>query len=85
MDKKSKIITKEEELVCVDLNHEGVGVVKSDGIPYFVANLLPTEKAKVQITRKENAKFGSGEVVKLITESKDRIKPLCPNFGLCMK
>ena len=41
MDKKSKVITKEEELVCVDLNHEGVGVVKSDGIPYFVSNLLP--------------------------------------------
>lgn len=83
MDKKSKVITKEEELVCVDLNHEGVGVVKSEGIPYFVANLLPTEKAKVLITRKENAKFGSGEVVKLLSESKDRVKPLCPNFGLC--
>ena len=83
MDKKSKVIIKEEELICVDLNHEGLGVVKSEGIPYFVEGLLPGEKAKVRITRKENAKFGSGEIIKLINESKDRVKPICPNFGLC--
>ena len=83
MDKKSKVIIKEEELICVDLNHEGLGVVKSEGIPYFVEGLLPGEKAKVRITRKENAKFGSGEIIKLINESKDRVKPICPNFDLC--
>ena len=43
MDNKSKVIIKEEELICVDLNHEGLGVVKSEGIPYFVEGLLPGE------------------------------------------
>lgn len=79
----AKEIIKEEILECVDLNHEGLGVVKSEGIPYFVENLLPGEKAKVRTTRKENAKFGSGEVIKLISESKSRIKPICPNFDKC--
>ena len=83
MDKKTKEIIKEEVLECVDLNHEGLGVVKEESIPYFVENLLPNEKAKVRISRKENAKFGSGEVLDLITISPNRVKPICPHFDKC--
>ena len=81
--KKSELVILEETLECVDLNHDALGVVKLDGIPYFVNNLLPGEIAKVRLTRKENAKFGSGEVIDLIKVSPNRIVPVCPNFGKC--
>ena len=83
MMRKPQLIIKEEVLECVDLNHEGLGVVKSDGIPYFVNDLLPKEKAKLNLSRKENAKFGSGEVLVRYNDAKDRIKPICPYFDKC--
>lgn len=81
--KKSELIIKEEVLECVDLNHEGLGVVKSEGIPFFVSNILPGEIAKVKLLRKENAKFGSGEVLEIKKVSPNRINPICPNFNKC--
>ena len=53
--KGTKFVTK-----CVDLNHEGQGVCKIDGIkeneevtnfPIFVNNMIPDEKGQLEITK----------------------------------
>lgn len=67
---------------CIDLSHEGLGVVKYDGKPYFVFNLLPQEKGKVEII-KENKDYGFGYLLKRDNKSPNRIIPECTLFGQC--
>lgn len=69
-------------LECTDMNHEGLGVVKKDGFPIFVPNLIKGEQAKIKVT-KINKSYGLGEVVEIINESKSRVKPICKHFLKC--
>ncbi|WP_106494660.1 23S rRNA (uracil(1939)-C(5))-methyltransferase RlmD [Lentibacillus sp. Marseille-P4043] len=70
--KKNEIITLKFE----DLTHEGNGVGKINGYPLFVPNALPDEEAKVKVV-KVNKNFGFGKVLELISESPERVDPLC--------
>lgn len=67
---------------CMDLSHEGLGVVRKDEKPYFVFNLLPGEKGKIEVI-KENKNYGYGKVVQRNNSSQYRINPLCVSFGKC--
>ena len=69
-------------LQCIDMNHEGLGVVKKDGFPIFVPNLIVGEQAKIKVT-KVNKSFALGEVVQIIEESKLRVRPRCKHFFKC--
>ncbi len=68
--------------ICVDLNHDGLGVVKVDNFPIFVNDLLPEEEAKIKII-KNNKTYAIGKNIGLIKESKNRAIPSCKYFGLC--
>jgi len=70
------------EGVCIDYTHDGKGVVKSEGFPIFVDNLLIGETARILITKKEK-KFYLGRVLELLTVSKNRVKPICENYKIC--
>ena len=59
---------------CIDYTNEGLGIVKIDGFPVFVKNLLIGEEAEIQIM-KVTAHLGYGRVVKRISTSKDRTEP----------
>ena len=66
---------KENDIIketCVDLNHDGLGVIKVDGFPVFVNDLLPEEEAKVKII-KLNKSYGLGKNIGLVKESKKRV------------
>ena len=67
---------------CVDLNHEGLGVCKIDGFPIFVNDLLVNEVATIKITKLNN-NYGNGVIVKRISDSSLRTRPICKNFGVC--
>ena len=86
--KGTKLVTK-----CVDLNHEGQGVCKIEGIkdseevtnfPIFVNNMIPDEKGQIEITKLSKT-YGYANVVKVFndTRSKNRTRPLCPNYEKC--
>lgn len=86
--KGTKLVTK-----CVDLNHEGQGVCKIDGIkdseevtnfPIFVNNMIPDEKGQLEITKLSKT-YGYANVVKIFndTRSKNRTRPLCSNYEKC--
>ena len=66
---------------CIDLSHEGLGVVK-DEKSYFVSDLLIGEEAKIEITN-ENKNYGFGKVINRFTTSPNRINPKCKFFGVC--
>ena len=67
---------------CMDLSHEGLGVVRKDEKPYFVFDLLPGEKGKIEVI-KENKNYGYGKIVQRNNSSQYRINPLCVSFGKC--
>lgn len=67
---------------CVDLNHDGLGVVKVDNFPVFVNDLLPGEEAKVKIL-KMNKSYAIGKNIGLVKESRNRVTPICKYFGVC--
>lgn len=74
----NEVITAE----CTDINHEGFGVCKVNGYPIFVFNLLIGEIAKIRIVKLQKT-FGYGEVREVLKESPERVKPMCPMFGIC--
>jgi 23S rRNA (uracil1939-C5)-methyltransferase len=67
---------------CVDYAHDGRGVVKHEGIPIFVENLLMGEEAEILITERKKG-FSLGRRLKLLTVSSERIKPTCEIYKFC--
>ncbi|MFZ2803195.1 MAG: TRAM domain-containing protein, partial [Lactococcus chungangensis] len=60
------------EVQVIDLTHEGSGVVKIDGYPFFVENALPGETIEMRIL-KTGKKFGFGKVETYLTTSEHRV------------
>ena len=84
MSKVDLPIKKNDEITVVfeDLTHDGSGVCKIDGYPIFVPHTLPGEEAIIRVI-KTNKRFGFGKLVKLLTESTERVVPPCPVYGKC--
>lgn len=70
------------QLKCIDINHEGLGVVKADDFTIFVPNLLVGEEAKIRVNQIKKS-FAFGEVVEYISYSKERVNPICKHFFKC--
>ena len=68
--------------VCEGYTHDGMGVVKKDGFPFFVKGLLRGEKAMIR-TVKLKKTYGFGRVEELLDESAARAIPPCPLAGRC--
>ncbi len=67
---------------CTDMNEMGSGIVRIDGMVVFVPGLIPGETAEITVTeKKKNYAFGS--LTRLISPSRDRIAPLCPDEEVC--
>ena len=60
------------EVQVIDLTHEGAGVVKIDGYPFFVENALPGEMIEMRVL-KTGKKFGFGKVETYLTTSEHRV------------
>lgn len=77
MKKNDKIIG-----ICTSYTHEGHGVVKIDGFPLFVKNMMVNEEAEIIATMvKKN--YGFGRVVRLIQSSDQRVTPKCSLAKVC--
>ncbi|HLR65503.1 MAG TPA: 23S rRNA (uracil(1939)-C(5))-methyltransferase RlmD [Pseudogracilibacillus sp.] len=70
------------ELVFEDLTSEGSGVGKLEGYPVFVPFGLPGERAQVKIL-KTTKKFAFGKLVRLLTESDERVVAPCHVYEKC--
>lgn len=71
-----------ERVEIVDLTHDGRGVAKTQGKTFFVDGALPGETVDaVRVRRKRN--YDEGRVISLVVSAADRVKPMCPHFGVC--
>jgi 23S rRNA (uracil1939-C5)-methyltransferase len=53
-----------------------------DGRVVFVPFVLPGEKAQIRVYEEKRG-HARGELVKILTPSRQRIQPLCPHFTVC--
>lgn len=67
---------------CVDYTHDGLGIVKYQGLPVFVKNMLIDEVGKVKII-KVLKKYAVGRLIELHEMSPFRQEPRCPLFKQC--
>ena len=75
-------VTDKLTVNCTKITNLGMGVVYVDQFPFFVSNLLPNETAIIEIFDLKS-KYGIGRVVKRLSDSPDRIEPICPYFDEC--
>ena len=57
----------------VDLTHEGQGVVKIDGYPFFVEGVIPGEQVVIKVL-KVGKSFGFARLEEILTPSPDRVE-----------
>jgi 23S rRNA (uracil1939-C5)-methyltransferase len=71
-----------EDILITDIAAEGNSIAKIDDMVTFIPGLIPGDVVDVQITRKRR-NYMEGFAVQLKKESKFRIEPFCPHFGIC--
>ena len=67
---------------CVDLTHEGQGIVKVEGMPYFVKGMLVGERGKLKVI-KQLKNYGIARLIELTVSSSLRCMPRCPIYKQC--
>ena len=67
---------------CTDMNEMGSGIVRIDGMVVFVPGLIPGETAEITVTEKKK-NYAFGTLTRLISPSRDRTAPLCPDAAVC--
>lgn len=69
--------------VLVDrLDHQGRGIAKVEDKVIFIPGVLEKEVVKIEIL-KIKKRIVEAKCIELITSSSDRIKSICPYFGIC--
>lgn len=71
-----------ENVEIIDFAAEGMAIAKHEGKVIFVSHVCPGDVVDLQITRKKNA-YMEGRVVKMVSESPNRVTPFCEHFGVC--
>ncbi|SJZ33793.1 23S rRNA (uracil(1939)-C(5))-methyltransferase RlmD [Anaerorhabdus furcosa] len=77
MNKNDKFIS-----TCIGYNTDGLGIVKYNGIVFFVKNMLRDEEGEIVVTSmKKN--YGFGKCVQLLKPSIHRVEPICTIYKNC--
>jgi 23S rRNA (uracil-5-)-methyltransferase RumA len=61
---------------------EGNSIAHIDGKVLFIPHCIPNDIVDVRIIKKKKG-YMEGKVINLVSPSPDRIKPFCPNYGIC--
>ncbi len=78
MLEKNTIITA----VADALGSNGEGIVRHEGITFFVPNCLPGEKVKFRVVKLKD-KIGYGKVEEILTPAEERVRVNCPVYSRC--
>ena len=82
---KDTAILKKDDIVVIDitdLDAEGQGIGKAEGLTLFVKDAFVGDKVEVKIMKMKKA-YGFARLMNVITPSKERIKPACPIARAC--
>lgn len=73
----------DEFIVTIDnMDYQGRGIARVNGITIFVENALPREQVKIKI-KKIKKKIAEATILEFLKESENRVKPRCPYYSLC--
>lgn len=64
------------------LGSNGEGIVRHEGITFFVPNCLPGEKVVFRVVKLKD-KIGYGKVEEILTPAEERVRVKCPVFSRC--
>lgn len=70
------------EAVVEDYTHEGMGIVKVDGYPVFLPDVLKGETVEFKAV-KVNSKYAFGKVLNVLKQSPNRQTPPCEYYFQC--
>lgn len=80
---KRRVTTRQIMTVTVnDLDPFGQGVARHNGKALFIPGLLPQETAEITLTE-DKRQFARGAVKRRLSDSPERVAPVCPHFGVC--
>ncbi len=76
---------EKNDIICAvtdAIGSNGEGIIKHEGITFFVPSCLPGEKVRFKVLKiKEN--IGYGKVEEVLTPAEERVRPKCPVFARC--
>jgi 23S rRNA (uracil1939-C5)-methyltransferase len=70
------------ELTIDSVAHGGDGIGRIDGKAHFVPDVMPGERAEIEVTRNKR-RWARGRLIRVIEPSPDRVEPPCPAFATC--
>lgn len=81
---RTEHITKNQtlNLEITDVSSEGKGIAKYHDFIIFIDKVVPGDIIEVKIIRKKK-NYAEGKLLKIISESPERIKPKCTHFQDC--
>jgi len=71
-----------ENVEIIDIGSEGKAIAKVEGIVVFTTHVIPGDLVDLQVTKKRE-KYQEAKVVKIRTDSPDRIPAFCEHFEVC--
>lgn len=71
-----------EGVEIIDIGAEGKAIARVDGIVVFTTGVIPGDIIDLQVTKKRE-KYQEAKVVKIRTDSPDRIPAFCDHFEIC--
>ncbi|MBQ8885682.1 MAG: 23S rRNA (uracil(1939)-C(5))-methyltransferase RlmD [Clostridia bacterium] len=78
-------MTEKNQSVCAiteALGSNGEGILRHEGITFFVPFCLPGEKVSFRVLKIKD-KIGYGKVEEILTPAEERVRAKCPVFGKC--
>jgi 23S rRNA (uracil1939-C5)-methyltransferase len=70
------------DLDITDIAFGGKGLGRIDGLTVFVDQVVPSDRAKIRITRKRK-NYAEARFLELLAPSPHRVDPPCPYSGIC--
>ena len=78
-------MTEKNQIVCAvteGLGSNGEGIIRHEGVTFFVPYCLPGEKVRFRILKVKD-KIGYGKAEEILTPAEERVRPKCPVFTRC--
>ncbi len=78
------MIEKNDSICAVTdaVGTNGEGIIRHEGITFFVPACLPGEKVRFRVL-KIKGNIGYGKVEEILTPAEERVRPKCPVFSRC--
>ena len=76
---------EKNDIICAvteGLGSNGEGVIRHEGVTFFVPACLPGEKVRFKVL-KIKGNIGYGKVEEILTPAEERVRPKCPAFLRC--